>query len=419
MFLTNTFRAFRHRDYFIFWLGLCLGHNGSLIQTTAAGWLVLELTDSPFYLGLYGFCLGLPRTIFSPVGGAVVDRVNRRALFIITQSCFLIMALFLGVMNYTGLIHVWHVLIVSALTGFLLSFEQPVRQSVLHHLVPQQDLINAVSLYNLIFNGSPLIGPAIAGMLITVIGTAGCFFFHSAGSAIILVTIFLIHIPQRPAVAQRKSLGKDVTEGLSVAWNTPIFFSLFLALAVISFFTKPYNQFMPVFARDILFVGAPGLGFLLMAPGAGAVVGGLVFASIRRFPRTHLLMAILACGFGSSLILFTASRSFPLSLCLLFLTGAFQTSFLTLITTSLQLYSRDATRGRIMSLYGLLNRGLGPMGAFPMGALATLIGAPITVAFGALLGVTMTVYVTLWSPHLRKAAILGGESSTATKEEQA
>ncbi len=258
MFLTHTFRAFRYRDYFIFWLGLFLGHNGSLIQTTAAGWLILQLTDSPFYLGLNGLCLGLPRMIFSPLGGAVVDRVNRRSLFILTQSVFLLMAVFLGVMNYTGLIHVWHVLMVSAVTGLLLSFEQPVRQSILHHLVPQADLINAVSLYNLIFNGSPLIGPAIAGVLIPVIGTAGCFFFHAAGSAIILVTIFLIHIPQKPAEAQKKSLGKDITEGLSVAWNTPIFFSLFLALAVISFFTKPYNQFMPVFARDSLSVGAPG-----------------------------------------------------------------------------------------------------------------------------------------------------------------
>jgi len=108
MFLTHTFRAFRYRDYFIFWLGLFLGHNGSLIQTTAAGWLILQLTDSPFYLGLNGLCLGLPRMIFSPLGGAVVDRMDRRSLFIVTQSVFLLMAVFLGVMNYTGLIQVWH-----------------------------------------------------------------------------------------------------------------------------------------------------------------------------------------------------------------------------------------------------------------------------------------------------------------------
>ncbi len=418
MFLSNTFRALRHRDYFIFWMGMLLGHNGSLIQTTAAGWLILELTNSPFYLGMYGFCMGLPRTILSPLGGAVVDRVNRRTLFNITQGVSLLMGLFLGIMNYTGLINVWHVLMVSAITGVLLSFEQPVRQSILHHLVPQKDLINAVSLYNLIFNGSPLIGPAIAGMLITVIGTAGCFFFHAAGSAIILVTIFLIHIPQLPAETKRKSLGKDVAEGLSLAWNTPIYFSLFTSLAVISFFTKPYNQFMPVFARDILFVGAPGLGVLLMAPGAGAIIGGLVFASIRRFPRTHSLLALLATGFGASLVFFTLSRSFPLSLACLFLTGAFQTCFLVLIATSLQVYSRDTTRGRMMALFGLLNRGVGPMGAFPMGTLATWIGAPITIAVGAMLGMVATLYVSLWSPHLRKAEVLG-ESSSSTKEKQA
>ncbi len=415
MFFIQTFRAFRHRDYFIFWNGLFFGHLGSLIQTTAAGWLILMLTDSPFYLGLNGLCLGLPRVIFSPLGGAVVDRLDRRLLFYLTQSLFLLMSLFLALMNYSGLIQVWHVLMVSALTGFILSFEQPIRQSLLHHLVPQADLINAVSLYNLIFNGAPLIGPAIAGALIPIIGTAGCFFFHSAGSAIVLITIGLIRIPKTVAPKQKKSLGRDMTEGLAIAWNTPIFFSLFTALAIISFFTKPYNQFMPVFARDILLVGAPGLGLLLMAPGAGAIVGGLVLASARHFPKTYRLMFALMGGFGFALILFSSSRSFSLSLVFLFLAGVFQSTLLTVITTTLQLYSTDRTRGRIMSLYGLFNRGLGPMGAFPMGIFATWFGAPVTIAMGAVVGMGITVYITLWSPHLRRAGSLA-EPSGIRKE---
>jgi MFS family permease len=122
MLLRNTFRAFRHRDYFIFWCGLFLGHTGTLVQATAQTWLIFQLTNSPFYLGLEGLCLGLPRVVFSPLGGAIVDRANRKILFVVTQTAFLLMALFLGVMDYLGTIRAWHVLSISALTGFFVSF---------------------------------------------------------------------------------------------------------------------------------------------------------------------------------------------------------------------------------------------------------------------------------------------------------
>ena len=173
MFMQNTFRAFRHRDYFIFWCGLFLGHSGTLVQATAQGWLIFQLTNSPFYLGLDGLCLGLPRVLFSAFGGAVVDCTDRKLLFIATQSAFLLMSLFLGVMNYLGTIQVWHILLVSALTGFSVSFEQPVRQSILHDLVPRAALPNAVALYQMVFNGSMLFGPAIGGMLIPLMWFCG------------------------------------------------------------------------------------------------------------------------------------------------------------------------------------------------------------------------------------------------------
>lgn len=415
MILSKTLRAFRHRDYFIFWWGLFFGHTGTLIQVTAQGWLVLQLTDSAFYLGLDGLCLGVPRVLFSPLGGALADRMNRRALFLLTQAAFLVMALFLGLMTALGLIRVWHILIVSALTGFFLSFEQPIRQTILHHLVPQQELLNAISLYHLVFHGSVLFGPAIGGALIPVIGTAGCFFLRALGNVVVLVTIFMMRIPSAEPPKQKKSLGKEIAEGLSIAWNSPIFFSIFLVLGVMSLCTKPYTQFMPIFARDILLVGAPGLGLLLMAPGAGAIVGGLVLASISRFPKADRLLLALAGGFGLALVSFSASRSFPLSWLLLFFAGTFQMTFLSTVTTLLQLHASEAIRGRIMSLYGLINRGLGPAGAFPMGALAAWIGAPLTVSLGGLLGAGMTAYVVLFHSHLREAKI-EGEGPALVKE---
>jgi len=407
MLLANTFRAFRHRDYFIYWIGLLLGHTGTLIQTTAQGWLIFQLTDSPFYLGLEGLCLGLPRVLFSAFGGAVVDRADRKTIFVITQIAFLLMALFVGVMTYLGAIRVWHLLTVSALTGFFVSFEQPVRQSILHHLVPQSDLPNAVTLYQMVFNGSMLFGPSIGGLLIPWIDTQGCFFVATAGNFIVLITIFLIKIPKATRPSSSKGITQDMVEGLQLAWQTPVFLALLTVLGVVTFCTKPYTQFMPVFARDILKVGAPGLGLLLMAPGAGAILGGLTLASVRRFPKPHHLLFALASGFGGAIVLFAASRHFPLSLVFLFVAGGFQTTFLSATATMLQLQADESNRGRIMSLFGLINRGLGPMGSFPFGLVATGIGAPWTVAICGLLTVILVAYVVLFGSRLRDAKAVG------------
>ena len=403
----NTFRAFRHRDYFIFWCGMLLGHTGTLVQTTAQSWLIFQLTNSPFYLGLEGLCLGLPRVLFSAFGGAIVDRADRKTIFVVTQSAFLLMALFLGVMNAMGAIRVWHMLLVSALTGFCVSFEQPVRQTILHQLVPQTVLPNAITLYQMVFNGSLLFGPSIGGMLIPFIDTQGCFFVATAGNLIVLVTIFMIRIPKAEQTASPKSVTRDMIEGIHLAWKTPVFFALFTLLGIVTFCTKPYTQFMPVFARDILAVGAPGLGFLLMAPGAGAIVGGLTLASVRRFPKAHRLLFFLGAGLGCSIILFAASRHFYLSLLFLFIAGGFHTTFLSLTATLLQSHADETNRGRIMSLYGLINRGLGPMGGFPFGLAATAIGAPWTVAMCGLLTIGLVGYFALYRAQLRHAKSTG------------
>ena len=407
MFVATTFRAFRHRDYAIFWAGLLLGHTGTLIQTTAQSWLIFQLTNSPFYLGLEGFCLGLPRVLFSAFGGAVVDRADRKLIFVVTQLGFLLMALFLGAMKYFDAIQVWHLLVVSGLTGFLVSFEQPVRQSILHDVVPQSDLPNAVTLYQMVFNGSMLFGPSIGGALIPIIDTAGCFFLATAGNLVVLVTIFLLRVPKLNRTSKPKSLTQDVLDGLRLASSTPIFVALFTVLAIVTFCTKPYTQFMPVFARDILQVGAPGLGLLLMAPGAGAILGGLILASVRRFPRPQNMLFSLAAGFGSTIVLFASSRYFPLALLFLFFAGAFQTTFLSATAMLLQLHADETNRGRIMSLFGLINRGLGPMGSFPFGWIATAIGAPATVMACGGATVVLVGYVTYFRAQLRHARPVG------------
>jgi MFS family permease len=407
MLFETTFRAFRHQDYLIYWCGLFLGHSGTLIQTTAQSWLIFQLTNSPYYLGLEGLCLGLPRVLFSPLGGAVVDRADRKLIFAFTQCVFFLMTLFLGVMNTLGTIRVWHLLLASTLTGFLVSFEQPVRQSILHRLVPRSDLPNAITLYQMVFNGSMLFGPSIGGMLIPYVDTQGCFFVATVGNLMVLITIFMIRIPTGDTAARKTSVTEDMVEGLTLAWKTPIFCALLAALGIVTFCTKPYTQFMPVFARDILRVGAPGLGLLLMAPGAGAILGGLTLASVRHYPKPHRLLLFLATGFGAAIVLFAVSRHFFVSLVFLFIAGGFQTTFLSTIATMLQVHADESSRGRIMSLFGLINRGLGPMGSYPFGLVATAIGAPWTVAICGFLAVASIAYMVLLRPQLRAAKPIG------------
>jgi MFS family permease len=403
MLFASTFRAFHYRDYSIFWCGLFLGHTGTLMQATAQSWLIFQLTDSPFYLGLEGFCLGLPRVLFSAIGGAVVDRANRKTIFVLTQSAFFLMALFLGVMNHLALIRVWHLLLVSALTGFFVSFEQPVRQSILHQLVPRADLANAITLYQMVFNGSMLFGPSLGGLLIPWVDTQGCFFVATVGNLLVLITIFMIRIAPTVATGKQQSLTRDTLDGLRLAWRTPIFLALLTVLGIVTFCTKPYTQFMPVFARDILQVGAPGLGLLLMAPGAGAIVGGLSLASVRRFPKPHRLLMSLAGGFGAAIFCFAGSKHFALSLLFLFIAGGFQTTFLSSVATLLQIHADESNRGRVMALFGLINRGLGPMGSFPFGLIASAFGAPWTVAACGVLAIVSVGYVVLRRSELRAA----------------
>ncbi|HEY1268359.1 MAG TPA: MFS transporter, partial [Candidatus Binatia bacterium] len=280
MLFHHTFRAFRHRDYRVFWIGLFLSQTGTLIQSTAQAWLIYELTNSTFYLGLDGLCLGVPRVLFSAFGGAVVDRADRRLLFLLDQGAFVIMAFVLGLLTSTGNVRVWHILTVSALTGVLLSFEQPIRQTVLASTVTREDLLNATSLYNLVFHGAVLFGPALGGLLIPLIGSAGCFYLNSVSYIAVLVTIVMIHIPKTPAgTTEKKSVLHDTLDVIGIVWRQPVFRSLLITLTIISLFTKSYTQFMPAFAK-ILGVGAPGLGVLLMAPGAGAIVGGIALASL-------------------------------------------------------------------------------------------------------------------------------------------
>jgi predicted MFS family arabinose efflux permease len=316
------------------------------------------------------------------------------------------MALFLGIMDYLGAIQVWHLLLASTLTGFLVSLNSPcVNRSCtilcrLRTCQRRHALSDGLQRFH-------AFRPIHWWSADSFGRSQGCFFVATAGNLAVLITIFMIHIQPAARPSGKSSLSGDMVEGLQLAWTTPVFLALLSALAIVTFCSKPYTQFMPVFARDILQVGAPGLGFLLMAPGAGAIVGGLTLASTRRFPKPYRLLFFLAAGFGTSIFFFAVSRHFFLSLLCLFIAGGFQTTFLSVIATLLQMHTSEHNRGRIMALFGMINRGLGPMGSFPFGLLASAIGASITVAMCGFLTVSLIGYITLLRPELRAARRIG------------
>jgi MFS family permease len=342
--------------------------------------LILRLTDSPFYLGAAGMCQGVARIAFSLLGGAVVDRVNRKSLFHLTIAASTLTTLILSLLIFIGKIHVWHLLASSVLTGVLMSFEQPVRQAILYNLVPEQELLGAVSLYEMVYTVSGVIGPAIGGLMIPQVGEAGCYFLNGASFMAVTATIFLMDFPEFPRSPKSKGIAADMLSGLRYVWTHPLLLPVLTLLAVLSLFGRSYSDLMPVFARDILRVGAPGLGFLHTAGGIGAIVASSALASLsdRDWWRRMFFTAFLS--HGVILIVFSRSVSFPFSVVCAAVLGAFHSIALISISAILQVTAESASRGRVMAMYGMLNRGLTPLASFPAGALAAWLGTKIAVS---------------------------------------
>jgi MFS family permease len=329
-------------------------------------------------------CQGVARLAFSLLGGAVVDRVNRKGLFHLTIAVSTLMTLVLSALIFTGKIHVWHLLVSSAITGLLMSFEQPVRQSILYNLIPERELPSAVSLYEMVYTVSAVIGPAIGGLMIPWVGEAGCYLVNGLSFMAVTVTILLMHFPHFPVSPKSKGIGADVLSGLRYIWTHPLLLPAMTLLAVLSVFGHSYSDLMPVFARDILRVGAPGLGFLHTAGGIGAIIASSAMASFgnRGWWKRMFFTAFLCHGLV--LIVFSQSVSFPVSVACAAVLGAFHSIALISISTISQITSESGTRGRVMAMYGMLNRGLTPLASFPAGALAAWLGTQIAVSLNGL-----------------------------------
>ncbi|HMB22782.1 MAG: MFS transporter [Chloroflexota bacterium] len=386
----NTrFAALTYRNFRLLWSGLIVSNMGTWMQNVANSWLVLQLTDSPLWLGLLGFSFAIPMIVIPPFAGAIVDRVHRIRLLFLTQSLQMLNALALALLTWSGRVEVWHILLNAFLGAVLLAFDNPARQALFPDLVAPRDLFNALSLNSATYTGAALIGPALAGLLLEPLGAGTLFFLNSVSFLAVIFALTAMRDVRTHSGGQSGSLGSSFLSGLSYAWNHRLVLALLALSAVGAIFGRSYQSLLPAFSRDIWQAGAEGYGLLLAAAGAGALIGAFGLAASKKVLRQGALMLANGLLFCVVLIVFSLSPSFVLGLILLVVAGITSTVFSTVIATFLQISAPPEMRGRVMSLYTVTLIGLPSLGAMGSGAVAEWLGgvegAPHAVLIGAVI----------------------------------
>ena len=336
----RIFGAFRHRNFRLFYGGVVVSFLGLWMHRVAQSWLVLELTDSAFYVGLVDALGWLPVLVFSLYAGALADRVSKRRLLLITQLCAATFALALAAFVLAGRVTIWHVVVLAALLGVAFAFDIPARQSFVAELVGRENLTNAVALNASAFNGSRVVGPAIAGVLIAAVGVGVCFLINGLSYLPVVAALLVMRLPPHRPARERRSALADIREGLRFIFSDARIRALIINIATISVFGLPVLVLMPVVARDVLQLGAVEYGWMMSAVGLGALTGALSLAVFgHRVPRGRLLAAS-SLAYGILVVLFAAARALPLVLLLLTLMG------LTLIITAALSNTDDSTESR-------------------------------------------------------------------------
>ena len=381
--LSNTFRSLRHPNYCLFFGGQSFSLIGTWIQRIALPWLVYDVTNSVLLLGVVGFVGQIPTFLLAPYAGVIADRWNKYRILLITQVLSMLQACLLAVLVLTGTIDVWSILLLSAFLGCINAFDTPARQSFLIEMVEdKEDLGNAIALNSSMFNGARLVGPSIAGVLIAAAGEGVCFLINAVSYLFVLGSLLLIKVTPKERISERKSVVKEFKEGLSYTFGFMPIKHIILLLTLVGLMGMPYTVLMPVISKEVLRGNAHTFGFLMGAAGLGALCSALLLASKKTIHGFERYIPVSAAAFGASLILFSFSRSFLLSIVLMAVIGFCQVYLTASSNTLLQTISEDNKRGRVMSFYTMAFMGTAPFGSLISGGLAKAVGAPNTFLIG-------------------------------------
>ena len=355
---------------------------GTWMQNIAQGWLVLLLTNSPFDVGLVSALGSLPILIVSLPAGVFVDRVDKRRLVVLTQVLSMLQALVLAVLLWTHRIALWQVAVIAVFLGTVNAFDTPARQAFVIEMVGREDLGNAIALNSSVFNTARVVGPSIAGLLISAVGLAWCYFLNAVSYVAVIWGLLAMRLPPFRRPEHPGDAWAQFREGARFVRSDRRVLALVTMMAVVSVFGFPFLVLMPVFARDVLRVGASGLGFLSASVGAGAVVAALGLAASGARVGKGRILVWTGPIYGVALIGFGAARAMALALPVLAVAGGAMILNNAVTNTLLQTIVPDALRGRVMGFYAFVFLGMAPFGAFQAGWLAEQIGAPATVAIG-------------------------------------
>jgi MFS family permease len=402
--LPVALRALQHRNFQLFFSGQLISLTGTWMQTIAEAWLVYRLTGSSLLLGTAGFCSQFPVFLVAPLGGIVADRRNRQRIVIGTQASAMVLALTLSVLTLTGLVRVWQVFTLAALLGVVNAFDIPARQSFLVDMVGKEDLMNAIALNSSMFNAARIVGPAVAGILVARIGEGWCFFANGISYIAVILGLLMMRVGRPGHLARPASPLAHITEGFRFVQQTQPIRALLVLLGVVSLVAMPYTVLMPIFADRILHGGARGLGILMGATGVGALLGALTLASRSGVRGLGRWVAYSCAGFGLSLVLFSFSQKFWLSTALLLPVGFCMMLQMSSSNTLIQAMVPDQLRGRVMAVYSMMFMGMAPFGALLAGALADRLGAPRTLALGAVAAIGGAAWFGARLPKIRVEA---------------
>jgi len=402
--LKNIVRSLRYRNYRLFFYGQSISLIGTWIQRITVPWLVYRLTGSVFLLGLVGFAGQIPTFIMSPFAGVLIDRWNRHKILVITQILALIQAMVLALLFYEKSISVWHIAILSVVLGIINAFDMPARQSfVVDMIEKKEDLGNAIALNSSMVNSARLIGPSIAGVLISLTGEGMCFLLNAVSYIFVIGFLLMMKMTPRKIEVQDTNAFQKFKEGFSYTFGFIPIRYIILLLALVSLMGMPYTVLMPVFAKTILQGGSHTFGFLMGATGIGALIGAVYMASRRSAAGLEKFIPWFAAIFGLGLILFSLSTNFILSMFLLLFTGFGMLMQMTASNTILQTIVDDDKRGRVMSFYTMAFMGTAPFGSLLAGALASKVGAPNTLLIGGVACILGALVFMRKLPVIRKS----------------
>jgi MFS family permease len=390
----------RHRDFALYWVGQCVSQIGTFIEMTATTYLLYAITSSPLLLGLGGLVRGVPILALALFGGALADRIDRKRLLLLTQSAQIVTSLILGTLVTTGTVQFWHIYVIGFVNSTLSAFDAPARNSFYPQLIPRADFQNAVTLSSVIFRLSTLLGPAIAGILIATVGAASPFFVNAVSYFAIIFALLAIRTKVAAVAGARTSLRSAAWGGIQYALRSPVLPLILATEMALSIFGHN-SALITIFARDVLHVGPEGLGLLLSAVGAGAIVGTVVLVGTGDVRPKGAVMIVSGALYAAALLGFAVSTSFALSMLVLFVLGVADAGWGAMRNTIAQLATADAYRGRVMSMITVTSRGLTNAAQIETGAIVAAAGPAVGAAINAVLVGLSVATVALRSPRLR------------------